>query len=73
MSDTMQEMHDALVIAEGQRDQLRAERDALRAVYHAAAVYCGHRTIANEHALIDAVGEIQALAVQPLPLAEETL
>ena len=65
MSDTMQEMHDALVIAEGQRDQLRAERDALRAVYHAAAVYCGDRTVWHEHALIDAVGAAKALAVQP--------
>ena len=52
---------------------LRSERDALRTVYKAAAVYCGDRTVANEHALIDAVGEIRALAVQPLPSAEETL
>ena len=44
---------------------LRAERDALRMVYKAAAAYCDDRTVLNEHALIDAVGEIRALAVQP--------
>lgn len=44
---------------------LRAERDALRAVYYAAAVYCGDRTVWNEHALIDAVGAAKAMAVQP--------
>lgn len=44
---------------------MKAERDKLRTVYKAAAVYCGDRTVANEHALIDAVGEIRALAVQP--------
>lgn len=47
-----------------ERDDLRAERDALRTVYKAAAAYCGDRTVSNEHALIDAVGEIRALAVQ---------
>ena len=42
-----------------------AERDALRAVYEAAAVYCNDRTVMHEHALIDAVGHAKALAVQP--------
>ena len=50
-------------IAEG--DALRAERDALRTVYEAAAVYCNDRTVMHEHALIDAVGYAKALAVQP--------
>ena len=58
-------LHDALIIAEGQRDQARAERDALRTVYDAAAVYCGDRTVAHEHALIDAVGAAKAAGVQP--------
>ncbi len=49
-----------------------AERDALRTVYKAAAVYCGDRTVANAHALIDAVGEIRALAVQPTTSTGET-
>jgi hypothetical protein len=44
---------------------LRAEIHELRTVYQAAAVYCGDRTVANEHALIDAVGDAKALAVQP--------
>lgn len=44
------------------RDDAVAERDALRAVYQAAAVYCNDRTVMHEHALIDAVG---AVAVQP--------
>ena len=42
--------------------EVEKERDALRAVYDAAAVYCGSRTVAHEHALIDALG---AVAVQP--------
>ena len=58
-------LSDMLVIAEGQRDQARAKRDALRTVYDAAAVYCGDRTVAHEHALIDAVGAAKAAGVQP--------
>lgn len=39
-----------------------AERDALRAVYDAAVKYCRDNTVRHEHALIDAVGDVE---VQP--------
>ena len=59
------ELLDHITALTQRAEAAEAERDALRAVYKAAAVYCGDRTVANAHALIDAVGEIRALAVQP--------
>ena len=45
-----------------QLDKAIAERDALRAVYDAAMKYCRDNTVMHEHALIDAVWDVE---VQP--------
>lgn len=49
----------------GKIDVLRVLTCQVAAVIDAAAVYCDDRTVANEHALIDAVKAVRSMGVQP--------